>query len=232
MRDANVITSRAGERGAGLSAAAGDQGRGRRSSRRTSSSGSASSSTTSSASSSTSRGSRSTRRSISTCSRRPSARSERQLRAIEGGPVRHVSAHELREVSWPRPNDDESANGAELAVSAGGVHRDGSAHRRHSRTRRRPRLRRQQVQSRRAGRSPARVDVQADRLRRRRPERAAAVVPARRLAAHRAAWATIPRGRRRTSRATSWARSRCGRRSISRATSRRSGWAWSSARRA
>ena len=48
---------------------------------------------------------------------------------------------------------------------------------------RRPRLRRLQVQSRHAGAAPARLDLQADRLRRRDPERPAAVVHRRRLAA-------------------------------------------------
>ena len=98
-----------------------------------------------------------------------------------------------------------------------------------ARARRRPRLRRLQVQSRRPGAPPARLDVQADRLRRRDPERPPAVVHRSTTRRSRCRSPAARRGRRRTTTGSSKARCRCGARSISRATCRRSSSAWSSA---
>ena len=144
-------------------------------SRRTSSSGFASSSTRSSASSSTSRVSRSTPRSTSTCSRRPSARWSARFARSRPGSTARIRTSATRS-TWRAAERRATERRAELAVSAGRVHRDGSAHRRRSRARRRPRLRRQQVRSRDAGAAAAGLDVQADRLRRRDSERTPAVV--------------------------------------------------------
>ena len=101
---------------------------------------------------------------------------ERQIRAIEAGRLRRLSARQLRALHRPRratTTSDNSANspylqGAFIAMDP----RTGGG----SRARRRSRLRRQQVRSRRAVDSAARFDVQAVRLRRRHSEWTPAVV--------------------------------------------------------
>ena len=100
---------------------------------------------------------------------------ERQIRAIEAGRF-GTFPHITYERYIARAERRRPEQRRQLAVPAGRVHRDGSAHRRRSRARRRSRLRRQQVRSRGAGGAAARLDVQADRLRRRRAERTPAVV--------------------------------------------------------
>ena len=92
---------------------------------------------------------------------------ENQLRAIEAGRF-GTFPHQTYEQYIARARRRRRARRAELAVPAGRVRRDRSAHRRRARAGRRPRLRRLEVQSRDAGAAPAGLDVQADRLRRRR----------------------------------------------------------------